>query len=62
MDVSRNRTNSVIIPIERSNIQFKFDCTNNMTKYEVCIISLKAILELKVMTLEVFWYSLLIIF
>ena len=42
-------------------VKLGFDCTNNMTEYEVCIIGLQAALEFDAHKLEVFGDSLLIV-
>ncbi|KAG8503936.1 hypothetical protein CXB51_002220 [Gossypium anomalum] len=39
-----------------------FDCTNNMAKYEACIIGLQAAIERGIKTLEVYGYSALVIY
>jgi ribonuclease HI len=42
-------------------VRLQFECTNNTTEYEACIISLEVALELKVKKLEVYGDSMLII-
>jgi ribonuclease HI len=42
-------------------VKLGFDCTNNMTEYEACIVSLQAALEFSAHELEVFGDSLLIV-
>ena len=42
-------------------VKLGFDCTNNMTDYEACIVSLQAALEFGAYELEVFGDSLLIV-
>jgi ribonuclease HI len=42
-------------------VKLGFDCTNNMTEYEACIVSLQAALEFGAYELEVFGDSLLIV-
>ncbi len=42
-------------------ITLGFDCINNMTEYEACIVGLQAALEFGAHELKVFGYSLLIV-
>jgi ribonuclease HI len=42
-------------------VKLGFDCTNNMTEYEACIVGLQAALEFGAHELEVFGDSLLIV-
>ena len=42
-------------------VKLGFDCTNNMTEYEACIVGLQAALEFGAYELEVFGDSLLIV-
>ena len=46
------------IPI---SVKLNFDCTNNITKYEACIVNLQVALEFGAYDLSVFGDSLLII-
>ncbi|KAJ9185380.1 hypothetical protein P3X46_005022 [Hevea brasiliensis] len=43
-------------------IKLRFDCTNNVTKYEACVMGLQAAIEMKVRKLEVYGDSALIIY
>jgi hypothetical protein len=65
MNVSRNEGRAVIISPKKKQylvlVRLQFECTNNTTEYEACILSLEVSLELKVKKLEVYWDSMLII-
>ena len=65
VNISGNRAGAVVISPENKKYPvlagLLFECTNNTTEYEACIIGLKAALELKAKKLEVFGDSLLII-
>ncbi|XP_022769638.1 uncharacterized protein LOC111313238 [Durio zibethinus] len=43
-------------------MKLKFDCTNNMTEYETCVLVLQAALEKKAYTLKVYKDSTLVIY
>ena len=43
------------------SVKLNFDCTNNVTKYEVCIVGLQVALEFGAYDLNIFGDSLLII-
>jgi ribonuclease HI len=65
MNVSINKGGAVIISQKKKQylvlVRLQFECTNNTTEYEACIISLEVALELKVKKLEVYGDSMLII-
>ncbi|XP_011014739.1 PREDICTED: uncharacterized protein LOC105118468 [Populus euphratica] len=64
INVSGNRVGEIVISLNKQylvSIKLLFECTNNTTEYEACIIDLEAALELKAKKLEVFEDSLLII-
>jgi len=43
------------------SVKLNFDCTNNVTEYEACIVGLQVALEFRAYDLSVFGDSLLII-
>ena len=38
-----------------------FDCTNNMAKYEACIMGIKAAMDMRIKILNLFGYSAMVI-
>ena len=66
INVLGNGVGALIISPDRMqylfSVRLHFECTNNTTEYEACIIGLEAALELKVKKLEVFGDSMLTIY
>ena len=62
---TKNRVGAVLVSPKGQQIlvsvKLNFDCTNNVTKYEVCIVGLQVALEFGVYDLSIFGDSLLII-
>ena len=60
-----NGIGSVIISLEGCHTPFTarlcFNCTNNMAEYEACIMGLKAAIDLRIKSLDVFGDSALVI-
>ena len=57
---------AVLISPEEDHCPFKaklnFDCTNNVTEYEACVMGLQAAIEKKIKKLEVYGDSALVIY
>jgi len=66
MNVYGNRVGIVIISHNKKHysvsVKLHFECTNNTTEYEACILVLKAALELKIRKIDVYGDSMLIIY
>jgi ribonuclease HI len=65
VNVSGDEAGVMIISLEKKqyfiSMRLQFENTNNMAEYEACIISLEAVLKLKVGKFDVYRDSLLII-
>ena len=65
VNVYGNGAGAVIISLDQKQypvlVKLHFECTNNTTEYEACILSLEAALELKVRKIDVYGDSMLII-
>ncbi|XP_052312616.1 uncharacterized protein LOC112328848 [Populus trichocarpa] len=65
VNVYGNGAGAVIISPDKKqypvSVKLHFECTNNTAEYEVCILGLKAALELKIKKLDVYGDSMLII-
>jgi ribonuclease HI len=65
VNIHGNGVGVVIISPNRKqyfvSIKLQFECTNNMSKYEACILLLEAALELKIKKFDDYGDSMLII-
>ncbi|KAK5844647.1 hypothetical protein PVK06_000787 [Gossypium arboreum] len=61
-----NRIGAVLVSTDGDHYPFtsklNFDCTNNMTEYEACIMGIRAAIERKIKALEVYGDSVLVIY
>ncbi|KAI4297551.1 hypothetical protein L6164_037436 [Bauhinia variegata] len=66
MNIHKSGVRVVVISLEEKQflvaIKLEFECTNNVAEYEACVRGLKATLNLKVKTLDVFGDLVLIIY
>ena len=60
-----NGTGTVIISPKGYHMLFTtriyFDCTNNMDKYEACLMGIKVAIDMKIKFLDIYWNSALVI-
>ena len=65
VNVYGNVAGAMIISLDQKQypilVKLHFECTNNTTEYEACILGLEAALELKVRKIDVYGDSMLII-
>jgi ribonuclease HI len=63
VNISGNGDGAVIISLEKKQyhvlVGLQFECTNNTTKYEACIVNLQAALKLEVEKFDVYRDSIL---